>query len=54
MFSSDILIDTARLEMETGNAIIERIMDSLQGLSVSTALVLLEECKEEIYRRATI
>lgn len=54
MLNCDLLIDGTRLKKETGNAIITKIMDSLKGLNVITALELLEECKKEVHNRAKL
>ena len=54
MLNCDLLIDGTRLKKETGNAIIMKIMDSLKGLNVASALELLEECKKEVYAQAKL
>lgn len=54
MLNCDLLIDGTRLKKETGNAIITKIMDSLKGLNVSSALEVLEECKKEVYGQAKL
>lgn len=54
MLESDILIENIRIDRETGNTIVLKIMDSLRGLNVTTALALLEECQKEVYIAAKI
>ena len=54
MLNCDLLIDGTRLKKETGNAIIMKIMDSLKGLNVTSALEVLEECKKEVYGQAKL
>ena len=54
MLNCDLLIDGTRLKKETGNAIIMKIMDSLKGLNVTSALEVLEECKKEVYDQAKL